>query len=290
MQRFIIEMMSILCYSYMCIGIITDSMEEENLSADLNTVIDNIIFRYCEIRKIKELPTVKIEMVEDLYSKCIEKSTISLRKDLENQKERMQNINGTIVYPELRTDTFGILVKRSYVIECSRQENFNWIGTLCHELTHVLDYINAMELACCLKLEDFKYEPFYPMFGYWTEFNARRFGHYILRCYAHEDDLMSSRMLEDLVKQELPYQIMQLSSHFKDGAKKHDVVYFTMQFLGRLKVWKALFPHYFNEVNLCKMLEVNDWIYKMFLYLDKNDTIEKAMATFGEMEKILNLI
>lgn len=257
------------------------------MSEILESLFSEIIGKYCEIRKIDKLPEVKLEITDDIYSECLLKSADSLKPDIESQREWLQGVNGTIIYPELRTDTFGVLISLSYIQECIAQENNNWIGTLCHELTHVLDYIYAMELSDDLSMVEFKYEPFYPMFGYWTEFNARKYGHYLLRYYTQGELMQSEEALKDLIKREIPSQIEYLASCFQDGANQHDAIYATMHFLGRVKVWKELFPKYFTNKVLHQILGSNDWMEKLFLYLDRNDTVERAIQTFEEMEDIL---
>ena len=261
--------------------------EREDMQEDMNKIISEILHKYCEIRNIDKLPEISVEIVEDLYSVCVQKSADVVKRDLESQKEWMQTLNGTIVYPECCTDPFGILIKKSYIEECISNNNCNWIGTLCHELTHVIDYVSAMNLTGKIQLVDFKNERYYQMFVYWTEYNARRHGHYLLRYYTHGDLLRSPMILNDLVNREMPYQIQYLVSNFEEGKSPFDAVYSTMQFLGRLKVWKGLFPDYFNETALNQVLGDNGWMEELFSYLDENDTIEKAISTFDVMENIL---
>lgn len=258
----------------------------EDMQEDMNKIISEILHKYCEIRNIDKLPEISVEIVEDLYSVCVQKSADVVKRDLESQEEWMQTLNGTIVYPECCTDPFGILIKKSYIEGCISNNNCNWIGTLCHELTHVIDYANAMEFTANYKMEDFKKARCYEAFAYWTEFNARRYGHYLLRCYEHGDFLKSSMVLKDLINREMPYQMQLWAAAFEEGKSAFDAMYTTMQFLGRLKVWKDLFPDFFDENMLAQVFGANGWVKELFFYLEENDTVEKAVETFPIMEKI----
>lgn len=256
------------------------------MQEEIKNIANEIINKYCEIRNIDKLPEVSVEIVEDLYSECVQKSADAVKEDLKAQKEWMQTLNGTIVFPECYTEPFGILIKKSYIEECIRNNNCNWIGTLCHELTHVIDYVNAMEYTANYKMEDFIKARCYEAFAYWTEFNARRYGHYLLRCYEHGEFLKSTIALNDLINREIPYQMQLWAEGFGEGKNASDAMYSTMQFLGRLKVWKDLFPDCFDENMLGQIFEPNEWIKELFSYLEESDTVEKLLNSFEVMERI----
>lgn len=253
---------------------------EKNIDALFSRIIDT----YCELRNINKLPGIDITLTDNIYSECLQKNLDCFKESIENQKEWVNSLNGTIIYPENRLEKFGILINLSYIKKCFEENNINWIGTLCHELTHVLDYIRAMELRDINFIEEFTKEDDYHLFGYWTEFNARRYGHYLLRYYTLGDMIKSEESLKDILKREMPFQINYLASCFQEN---HNQIYSTIQFLGRLKVWKDLFPDYFNKTTLHKILYENEWIEKLYWYFDDKDSIEKAIDTLDNINEIL---
>lgn len=227
---------------------------------------------------------VKVIASNNLYEDKLRLASNRRRIEIERRKEWIQTMNGTVSEPDNLSDTFIVLINKEYIQSCKYNE---WIGTLYHELTHVLDYVKLGKMLQTMNFKDIEEYVHGLAFLNWSEFNARRKGNYRLRCEMHGKDICSLEALNQLLQKELPYQM----STFVDGYQRAGndgliQIYCTMQFLGRLKVWKDLFPSYFTRSFIHDILGNNIWMEKMFCLLDANPEFEEIFLHFEEMENI----
>lgn len=69
-----------------------------------------------------------------------------------------------------------ILISKSVI-----DGQYTFVGTICHELTHIHDYVDFAEYYCAgdyTMLDDCEEMR---VFYYWTEFHARKLGYSFLR-------------------------------------------------------------------------------------------------------------
>lgn len=91
-----------------------------------------------------------------------------------------------------------------------QKKDFQWLGTLTHELTHLLDFIQYAKLnnldSYDVIQRDMKHRPFM----LWTECNARAKGYFFIRKYVFGDkvnDKYDTDQTDYILQTELPYQI-----------------------------------------------------------------------------------
>ena len=196
-----------------------------------------------------------------------------------------QRINsGTIVVPENVGDEFIILIDSSNP-NC---DSSSWIGTLCHELTHVYDYIEfSNDLGDATYKNYSKHENF-NMLRIWSEFHARARGHYCLRYFLSNGDVKNNRHMEENLKEELPKMMENCSNNFHfcpyDLYKQ---MYPIMQFLGKLYIWEKLFPMNYTREAIHNILGDSKWLEELYYFLREHDEYDKVCNSFDQMKKMI---
>lgn len=246
--------------------------------------IDEVIVEFYLFTKIKEI-NVEIIITDDIYSEKIKYSNVNNRESILKQKAWIESLNGSISEPTNLNDKFIVLINKSYIENC---ENNEWVGTVCHELTHVWDYIEYAKIKGYKTYEELANDVKFNLFIHWSEFHARYVGHYILRKVLQPGVLKTEMALNDLLRRELPFQINYFVYNYNDSQNNGNQLYYIMQFLGRLKVWIELFPEYFKEDVIKQILgEDNKWLNELFKFLNKYDTLELVKDKLDEIENIL---
>lgn len=251
------------------------------MKVDFNSIVDNYI-------NTRKLPHINIEVViaEDFFDSYLNRSISSQHADIIENKTWINSLNGSVAFPKNVDGKYNIILSKQYIMECLDNENVNFIGTICHELTHVYDHIEYMKLLGITDFEVAPRRPNYDMFNHWTEFNARKIGYMYLRNYVI-DDPYSQEIINHVIQTELPLQINNFFGSYSSTTDGKQQVYSTMQFLGRLKAWKEIYPQIFNQSFLHELLKTNTWMIDLFSFLDENDVLEKAFNNFNQMKDIL---
>lgn len=203
---------------------------------------------------------------------------------LEAEKNWIQDLNGAISDPQMVNEIIYIILNNDYIEGCQNNE---WIGTLCHELTHIIDHRAFADKVHLTNMSELESNIDYDMFFQWTEFNARRKGHYMLRKSMHGKSMRSNIVEMDILNRELPYQLNLFIENYQsttDGIKQ---LYWTMQLLGRLKVWKDLFPLRFNGRTIHQILGNNEWLEELFFFIDRYECLDDIYPRFSEMRNII---
>lgn len=226
-----------------------------------------------------------------IISENMQESYSDLRKDLvEEGKINISNLDkyhGLTVQPNSADGLFTILLNKKYILDSIAKNNVDWIGTLIHEAVHVNDfklYFNIVDPNSYDELYDYN---LHRMFLYWTEFHARAIGHYFLRKYALEN-FKSAIHLNNLLNTELPFQINYMVTQLNTTADPDSQMYTVVHFLGRLAVWKYLYPNTFNTEFISEMLNSNPWMEELFYLLIKYESLEEIYPHFNEIELILD--
>ncbi|MBO5109686.1 MAG: hypothetical protein J6D21_03120 [Clostridia bacterium] len=256
----------------------------ENNSKTLEEFFYDIITDYvetCQVQQFDSNIIVTYDMKEEY---------IKLRNDLvENGKRNpddIQKYNGLTVQPKETNGVFTILLNANYMLENYQNNTIDWVGTLVHEAVHVNDFKDYFQLVNATSYDElYEYNP-HAIFLHWTEFHARAIGHYFLRKYTL-DDFKNEIHIQHIVDTELPYQTDYLVEQLNGFEDSNSKVYVIMHYLGRLAVWRYLYPHYFNDQYINSMMKNNAWMKDLFNILIQYDSLEKIYPHFDEIEQIL---
>lgn len=251
--------------------------------------MDELIERIFSVYR-KEFSTPQIEVTvvfsDDVYDTLYGLSSNTNRKIIEQSKEWIRSLNGTIVTPDRIEEAFSIIINKNYV----QEENCNWVGTLCHELTHIYDYMDITKYLNCNDFNEYSNKKNADMFQIWTEFHARARGHHCLRCFASGGDMQNSFIENYNFNTEMPFQVKHFSNEYSnnqgDGYKQ---MYAVAQFLGRLYVWEKLFPNNYTPQTIHHIIGENRWIEELYNFFKEKDEFDKVKDSFGEMKEILCL-
>ena len=253
----------------------------------MEKLIHNILDTYHEIFNISPI-SVTIKFSENVYKDTYELSPDCDKINAERNKRWIESLNGTIVVPEYVGEDFCILINKAY----KDREPYNWVGTLCHELTHIYDYIDIANDLGSLRYKDYAKNEHSQMFELWTEFHARARGHYCLRNYIYKGDINNGEIANYNFTRELPFQVNNFLTLYQSNQGKgtlYEQVYPVMQFLGRLYVWKKLFPDNYTVETVHGILEKYKWMEELFYFLEENDEYDKVHQSFDQMKKIIEM-
>lgn len=229
-----------------------------------------------------------IQIVEDI-SEAYNKIRPELG-DKEPQKlKELNNYNGLTVPPKSIDGKFIILLNAKIMLENMEIGNYNWIGTIIHETTHVVDFIEYAKLTKAVDFEEMLLIDKNAMFNLWTEFNARSKGYYFVRKYTHGDLMFDESLIEDVINRELPFQNEYLYEKYHATNDGFEQSYLVAHYLGRLYTLQLIFPNYFTDdyISELDIFRENKWMLRWYKFLSKNNTLGKAYVRFDEMKKIL---
>jgi len=254
----------------------------------MEELLKKIMIDYRETFSEEDI-NINFIITDNIYEEYLKHIQRNRQEEIENNKEWLSNLNGTIILPKIINEPITILISKDYIKKCIDENNFSWIGTICHELTHAYDHIAIMKKLKIIEYKELeKYNNYY-LFSQWTEFNARRKGYFFVRKYSFKN-MYDEKQIEDIIKKELPYHINNYFEEYnKNGNDANMQIYCTMQFLGRLKTWKDLFPNYFTNGFLIQLFAENEWLMELFDFLNNNDEIDAIFNKFAKMKEILEL-
>ncbi|BCZ47576.1 hypothetical protein psyc5s11_36430 [Clostridium gelidum] len=153
-------------------------MANQGLSEPIKNLINGVIQLFYYETKIKPIE-FKIEFVKDIYTRKLELAVDDKeKKEMILAKEFSKNLNGSVVLPAHIEDVPYILISL-HTIE-NPKSDCQFISTIIHELTHIHDfysfnkdkYNNIREIDNSIDFRPFQL---------WSEYNARRNGHYFYR-------------------------------------------------------------------------------------------------------------
>lgn len=172
-----------------------------------------------------------------------------------------------------------------------QKKDFQWLGTLTHELTHLLDFIQYAKLnnldSYDVIQRDMKHRPFM----LWTECNARAKGYFFIRKYVFGDkvnDKYDTDQTDYILQTELPYQINVFANGYREAADNTwQQMYAATQFIGRYSIWEELFPNVFTKGLRRQVLGINQWVMDLYLLFLSNRELETANENGEEMLDIM---
>lgn len=234
------------------------------------------------------VPQIEVSVIfsDDLYDSLYNLSSNMNKRSIENSKEWIRSLNGTIAVPECIGEAFSIIINKNY----AKEDNFNWVGTLCHELTHIYDYMDITKHLNCNNYSEYTVKKNADMFQLWTEFHARARGHYCLRYIVSEGDIKNSFYENYNFTTEMPFQVKHFCNEYRlNQGKGYEQMYAVVQFLGRLYVWEKLFPEKYTSETIHRIIGENEWLEKLYYFLKDKNEFEEVKDSFGEMKDILRL-
>lgn len=220
------------------------------------------------------------------------KSYRELRPKLEEKEpekfKTLNSYNGITVPPYSVDERFTVLLNRQIIIENMHARNANWVGTIAHETTHVIDFSDYAKLIDATDYEDILQMSKHGMFNLWTEFNARAKGYYFVRKYTF-DNMFDTTQISDIVNIELPAQDELLYKNYHATTDGFQQAYYVSHYLGRLYSLQQIFPTYFTDefINEIQLFKHNKWMLDWFFFLKNHTSLNKAYQNFGEMKEIL---
>lgn len=245
--------------------------------------IDDVLHVYEEFYKTSPV-SISVVYTDNIYDAyCKLSSDI---ENIENQKEWIKELTGTIVVPEDVGDNFFILINSSNP-DCNSN---SWIGTLCHELTHVYDHIEFSNDLGCAKYKNYSKHENFNMFRIWSEFHARARGHYCLRYFSSDGNVKNEYHMEENLKEELTSSIERLHKNFnRCPIDLYAQMYPVMQFFGKLYVWEKLFPLNYTREKVRDILGYQK-LEELYYYFKEHDEYDKVRYSFNQIRTmILNL-
>ena len=129
-------------------------------------------------------------------------------------------MNGTVIVSEYVGEHFHVLIDKAYM----ESDTYSWVGTLCHELTHIYDNIDIANDSGSLRYRDYGLSRYSTMFELWTEFHARARGHYCLRNYSYKGEISNSEVVSYNFTKELPTQFNNFVTLYQSNKDK-DTLY-----------------------------------------------------------------
>lgn len=205
--------------------------------------------------------------------------------------EDVERNRGLTIPPRTTDEKFTIVIKQEYFWESVKNQDWQWVGTLTHEMTHVLDYINYVKMNGLDNFDIVQRELFNRPFVLWTEFHARATGYLFIRQFVFGDkynDKYDKAQTDYILQIELPYQIKWFAQQYEAANGNADIqLYETMQFMGRYSVWEKLFPNVFNGKLRKHIFGSNPWMIDMYEFLIKHQDIESANKNYDQMFGII---
>lgn len=194
---------------------------------------------------------------------------------------------GTIIPPTDITGKFTIVIDSNFFLDSIHKNDCQWIGTLTHELTHILDFIQYAKLHNMVNYDVIQRDIEHIPFMLWTECNARAKGYFFQRKNIFED-LYDKEQTNYIIETELPFHINEFATSYSNaGNDAYQQMYTATRFLGSYSVWEELFPDVFTKDVRKQVLGINKWVLELYLFFISNRELERAN---GKWENMLNIL
>lgn len=232
---------------------------------------------------------VAIEFVDDLYQRRLELATSE--EDLNNVKKSkniISGFNGTMVLPYKKSELPHILIAKNTI-----SNNFAFMGTLIHELTHIYDFYDFVKENNIDLYEDVERHSSFSTFYQWSEYHARRTGYYYYRKFyytlvAEEPEI--NEQVTYIRDTECTFQLNYLIESLRKTENNSTLfLYSIMQFLGRFSVWEDLYPNTFNVNSLPQIIidDFEDRIVDLYKFLKQHSSFAVIKDQLGNLDKLL---
>jgi hypothetical protein len=232
----------------------------------------------------RSVENVSINLTDDIFD-----TYFLVRPDHKNKLgEELPDLHGVIVPPNSLDGSFIILVDLNYLLSDIEKDQFGWLGTIVHEYTHVIDFIDYAKLTGANNYDEILDKRNHYLFHMWTEFHARHHGYYFVRKYSFEN-MKDDSQIEFIFGEEMPYQIknmVDIYSETDDMLKQIDAL---VQLFGRLSVWNELFPQYFTSENMKQIFNDNLWMLYLYNFFNTHFDLQEYLKDIDELKGILKM-
>ncbi|MCI6242357.1 MAG: hypothetical protein MR646_03510 [Agathobacter sp.] len=230
--------------------------------------------------------------VDIMFSSRISDAVMKIRPDyldgeIRTRPEEIDKYRGMIIPPREREGKFTIVISYYYLLDSCQRDDFQWVGTLVHEMTHVQDYVEYADMHDMKSYDKIQRRIEHRPFALWTEFNAKAKGYFFMSKYQYSEsytDIYDKTHTDFILQKELPFQIKAFNKSCSAAEGNMDEqLYSTMQFLGRYSVWENLFPNIFDKNMREKVMEGNKQMYNLYLFLIEHQKLEDADKEWDKM-------
>ena len=263
-----------------------DEEMEKQLNELVSVVLENY-YNYMNLNPI-DVEIVIAESVSDIY---MQKRPELFEGDNALSPEAVDKNRGLTIPPEVADGTFTIAINKEYFLNAVKNKDWQWAGTITHEMTHVFDYMNYVKMNGVENYDIVQKELLHRPFVLWTEFHARATGYFFTRKFTFGDkydDKNDKDQTDFILQKELPYQINWFSQQY-EAANGNIQLYEAMQFMGRYSIWEKLFPNVFNKRVRQQVFGSNPWMLEMYDFLIGHQKLEEANKDFDEMLNIIQM-
>lgn len=263
-----------------------DEEMEKQLNELVSVVLQNY-YNYLNLNPI-DVEIVLAESVSDIY---MQKRPELFEGDNVVSPEVVNKNRGLTIPPKTIDGTFTIAINKEYFLNAVKNKDWQWAGTITHEMTHVFDYMNYVKINGLENYDIVQKELLHRPFVLWTEFHARATGYFFIRKFTFGgkyDDKNDKDQTDFILQNELQYQINWFSQQYEAANGNADIqLYEAMQFMGRYSIWEKLFPNVFNKRVRQQVFGSNPWMLDMYNFLIGHQTLEEANKDFDEMLNII---
>lgn len=234
---------------------------------------------------------IECSLSNKLSNTFMEKRPDLFEGDVKTTPEEIDMNRGSVILPKELNGKFTIVMDSNYFMDSLQKMDYQWVGTLTHELTHILDFIQYAELHHLDNYDVIQRDMEHRPFMLWTECNARSKGYFFLRKYVFGDkvnDMNDTDQTDFILEKELPYQINVFTKGYgeaDDNAWRQ--MYVATQFLGRYSVWEKLFPNVFTKSVRRQVLGTNKWVLELYQFFLNNRELEAADINWRELLEIM---
>ncbi|MBP3766185.1 MAG: hypothetical protein J6G98_03290 [Bacilli bacterium] len=251
---------------------------------NIDTYISTFVAIYFQEYKMPEGLKYKIKIVDDMAKATEEFMKKTNRYFIVDESD----YNGTTCVPNAITDEIEIYISKK-IVENYRVNNWQFICTIFHELTHAVDFFNY----CNKWFEGIfdsminKSDPY--GFHMWTEFNAKQ-----------KSYLLYSRFLRQCMKEnnipfgkptdgELEFQNDFVTKSINDQSFDK-AIYDIIQYLGRYYCWEIDFRDDFIDEKLFPNIFKQKLEPEINVLYKKLKESKDSIAYYNELAKLIRLL
>lgn len=234
---------------------------ELDVMNNVDTFINSFVNMYSQEHKIPDSLKYRIQIVDNIAEATKEFMNRTNRKYIVDEKD----YNGTTCIPNVITDEIEIYISKK-LIENYRTNNWQFICTLFHELTHAVDFYNY-----CDKWFQGNYDFMingsdHYGFHMWTEFNAKQKSYLLYSRFIKKCMEESKLPVGNPADGELEFQNDIITKSIKTNSRKI-AIYDIIQYLGRYYCWEIDFLMILQMVN-CFLRFLNKFLnLKLLIYI-----------------------
>ena len=257
--------------------------------SELFSIVLNDYYSYFQLKPV-DVEIILAEKNENIYRK---KRLDLFEGENDMHFEDDTEERGLTIPPRTRDGKFTIVINKNYLFESIRKQDWQWVGTLTHEMTHVIDFINYAKMNDLNNFDVVQKAFIHRPFMLWTEFHAKATGYFFIRKFVFREkcnDKSDRGQTDYILNKELPFQINSYLQRYEAANGNINIqLYETMQFMGRYFVWETLFPNIFNEVKRQQVFGSNPWMIDMYEFLFEHKDIQSANGDFDCMQDIIKI-